>query len=126
MGSLTVMIVFLSDSSARTFGTKKVAPNSIRQIMPVNILRYMFKSPFKRSAPKFISPRYFVREIERHSQYQTVSKRIARKERYFSHLRRPGFFVTAALAPRVRHPGSGARMMTRGNGSEKLRWWPKV
>jgi hypothetical protein len=24
----------------------KQGPNSIRQIMPVNILRYMFKSPF--------------------------------------------------------------------------------
>jgi hypothetical protein len=31
--------------SARPFGTKKI-PNSIRQIMPVNILRYIVKSPF--------------------------------------------------------------------------------
>src|SRR5216683_1399051 len=97
MGSLTVIIVFLSNSSARTFGTKKVAPNSIRQIMPADILRYMFKSPYLRSAPKFISPRYFVREIERHSQYQTVSKMTACKERYFSELRRLVLFFKSRL-----------------------------
>jgi hypothetical protein len=45
-GSLTLTIVFSSDSSARTFGTKKVPPNSVRQIMPVNILRYIVKSSF--------------------------------------------------------------------------------
>ena len=50
-GFLTVTIVFLSDSSARPIGTKKI-PKSTRQIMPVNILRYIVKSPFLRD-PRF-------------------------------------------------------------------------
>src|SRR5229473_3509160 len=101
MGSLTVTIVFSSDSSARTFGTKKVAPNSIRQIMPVNILRYMFKSPFKRSAPKFISPRHFVREIERHSPYQTASKEDCLQGTLFQRLTPTGLFFQPRLFRRA-------------------------
>src|SRR5258707_1063558 len=92
MGWLTVTIVFLSDASARPFGTKKV-PNSIKQIMPVNILRYMVKSPFLEiRAAKFITSRNLVREIEGHSGCQTASKTTARKERHFNDLSRLRIF----------------------------------
>src|SRR5207253_11385672 len=93
MASLTVTIVFSSDSSARTFGTKKVPPNSVRQMMPVNILRYIVKSPFLEiRASKLISSRNLVHEIERHSQYQTAWKTTARKANSFSDLSRLVFF----------------------------------
>src|ERR1700674_206359 len=103
MGWLTVTIVFLSDASARPFGTKKV-PNSIRQIMPVNILRYMVKSPFLDiRAAKFITPRNLVREIEKHSGCQTASKTTAGKATSFQCLKPVAHFSqTANLRPRVR------------------------
>src|SRR5229473_4087105 len=97
MGSLTVTMVFLSDTSARTLGTKKVPPNSIRHIMPLNILRYIVKSPFLViRASKFLSPRNLVHEIESHSRYQTARGTIARKDCIFSDLGRSRSFSQRA------------------------------
>src|SRR6266446_8108314 len=119
MASLTVTIVFSSDSSARTFGTKKVPPNSVRQMMPVNILRYIVKSPFLEiRASKLISSRNLVHEIERHSQYQTAWKTTARKASSFSDLSRLVFFKAATPQPRVRYPGSGVRRAREGGEPE--------
>src|SRR5260370_223799 len=102
MGSLTVTMVFLFDSSARPLGTKKVPPNSIRQIIPLNILRYIVKSPFLEiRASKFILPRNLVRDMERHSQYQTAWETIVRKGNIFSDLSRwRNFSQRAASAAR--------------------------
>src|SRR5260370_36983026 len=87
MASLTATIVLLSLASARPFGIRKVPPITIRQIMPVNSLRYMFKSPFLeiRASNSYHRGIQF-REIERHSCYQTTWKRIARKVNTFSDL----------------------------------------
>src|SRR5437870_10152712 len=120
MASLTVTIVFSSDSSARTFGTKKAPPNSVRQMMPVNILRYIVKSPFLEiRASKLISSRNLVHEIERHSQYQTEWKTTARKANSFSDLSRLVFLKAATPPPRVQYPGSGVRRAREGRGTRK-------
>src|SRR5216684_4504724 len=120
MASLTVTIVFSSDSSARTFGTKKVAPSSVRQMMPVNILRYIVKSPFiEIRASKFISSRNLVHKIERHSQYQTVWKTTARKGNTFSDLSWLVFFKPATPPPRGPVSWKQCQNSARRKGHEK-------
>src|SRR5258708_26368352 len=110
MGCPKVTIVFLSDRSARPFGTKKV-PKSIRQIMPVNILRYIVKSPFLEiRASKFIYPRNSVRVIEKHARYQTASKSTAEKMRHFNDLNRLCIFLKQRLYRRVTLPWQRRRI----------------
>src|SRR5260370_38812731 len=99
MGCLTVTIVFLSDSSARPLGTKTV-PNSIRPIMPVNILRYIVESPLLEiRASKFLSPRNSVHGIGRHAWDQTAWGATAQEGASYQWLKAVADFPQTAAIP---------------------------
>src|SRR5437773_8649867 len=74
------------------------------QIMPVSILRYIVKSPFLViRALKFMLSRNSVRDIERHSSYQTAWGDDCQEGEHFQSLSPAGSF----FKPQLCHRASG-------------------